>query len=186
MKNKKNRKSDKNTESNQGMKVDKYGTLVITNKKLLKRLMQTSFNKQSEADNYRVTVVCETPESELLALKRHKRKSFGKHWGGQGGRVDAGETLKYAAQRESDEETGYFPKDITPAMLEITKKGRLTLTFIAHCKEKFKPDLDNEHTKPKWVDGPDNWPKRRHPTINNLIKFVMKSEKEYSRKKPPD
>ena len=104
-------------------------------------------------------VLLQTFEGRLLLLeKQHPRK--GPFWELPGGRIQKGESLMQALQREVEEETGFkgveaaIPFDMILTNLRIsTSRGEVGLILsVYHCviPSSFTPRLSSEHTNFGW------------------------------------
>ena len=95
-------------------------------------------------------MVCE----EKRLLLGMKKRGFGAgRWNGFGGKVEAGESIEAAAQREMEEEVSLMP-------LKMTKVGILEFAFLSSTEElevhifkvtdyKGKP-VESEEMRPQW------------------------------------
>ena len=104
-------------------------------------------------------VLLQNSEGRLLLLeKQHPRK--GPFWELPGGRIQKGESLMQALQREIEEETGFkgieaaMPFDMILTNIRIsTSKGEVGLILsVYHCVIpcSFTPRLSSEHTNFGW------------------------------------
>ena len=94
-------------------------------------------------------------------------------WGLPGGRVEAGETLLDAINRECQEEMGFVPEYIR--MLPLEKFTTVDLgfeyhTFFCTISQEFQPKLNNEHIGYAWIDS-GTWPKPMHPGLWSTVNF---------------
>ena len=75
-------------------------------------------------------------------------------WGLPGGKIDAGETLIQAIQRECREEMGSMPNYIRLAPLEkftSADGGFAYHTFFCSVETEFAPILNDEHVGWAWI-----------------------------------
>jgi ADP-ribose pyrophosphatase YjhB (NUDIX family) len=100
-------------------------------------------------------------------------------WGLPGGKVDAGETLLDAIDRECKEELGSMPEYIRLVPLEqftSPDAGFVYHTFFCCVTSEFKPVLNHEHLGYAWIDG-STWPKPMHPGLWSTVNFdVVKTK----------
>ena len=105
-----------------------------------------------------------------LYLMRNDTRHPGS-WSLPGGKVDAGETLLEAIQRECEEEIGRWPESIKLVPLEqfTSADGRFQYhTFLCVVREEFLPQLNHEHVGYAWLDR-DTWPRPMHPGLWNTV-----------------
>ena len=94
-------------------------------------------------------------------------------WGLPGGKVEAGESLMSAINRECSEELGAMPNYIKLLPLEkfTSADGRFTYnTFFCTVAEEFKPTLNEEHIGYAWLDS-GVWPRPLHPGLWSTVNF---------------
>jgi len=113
-----------------------------------------------------------TNTRRYLYLMRSDPKHPGS-WGLPGGRVESGETLLIAINRECQEELGYMPEYIR--MIPLEKFTTVDLgfeyhTFFCTVTEEFQPQLNNEHIGYAWIDS-GTWPKPMHPGLWSTVNF---------------
>jgi 8-oxo-dGTP pyrophosphatase MutT (NUDIX family) len=95
-------------------------------------------------------------------------------WGLPGGKVNAGETLLQAMQRECEEELGRMPDYLALMPIEkftSTDHGFHYHTFFCTVAEEFSPLLNSEHRGYAWIDS-DTWPRPMHPGLWNTVNFL--------------
>jgi len=105
-----------------------------------------------------------------LYLMRNDAKHPGS-WGLPGGKVEEGETLLAAMQRECEEEIGAFPDYIKMVPLEkfTSVDDRFAYhTFFCVVQQEFQPRLNCEHLGYAWIDSM-SWPKPMHPGLWNTV-----------------
>jgi 8-oxo-dGTP diphosphatase len=113
-----------------------------------------------------------TDTRRYLYLMRNDSKHPGS-WGLPGGRVESGETLLDAINRECQEELGYMPEYIRMIPLEkftTVDSGFEYHTFFCTVAEEFRPVLNNEHIGYAWIDS-GTWPKPMHPGLWSTVNF---------------
>lgn len=107
-----------------------------------------------------------------LYLMRNDPKHPGS-WGLPGGRVEAGETLLAAMNRECHEEMGFVPEYSKMMPLEkftTSDAGFEYHTFFCLVNSEFRPKLNNEHIGYAWIDS-GTWPRPMHPGLWSTVNF---------------
>lgn len=100
-------------------------------------------------------------------------------WGLPGGKVDTGETLIQAIQRECSEEMGFMPDYIKLAPIEKFTSADTKFayhTFFCSVSEEFVPDLNDEHVGWAWIAS-GHWPRPMHPGLWSTVNFDAVREK---------
>jgi len=103
---------------------------------------------------------------------RHDTRHPGS-WGLPGGKVETGETLSQAIDRECCEELGFVPKYVNLMPLEkftSTDEQFAYHTFFACVSDEFRPQLNNEHIGYAWINA-GSWPKPLHPGLWSTVNF---------------
>ena len=100
-------------------------------------------------------------------------------WGLPGGKIESGETLIEAMNRECIEELGFVPEYIKLVPIEkftSSDQGFCYHTFFCSIQNEFIPKLNNEHIGYAWIDS-GTWPKPMHPGLWSTINFTAVKEK---------
>ena len=100
-------------------------------------------------------------------------------WGLPGGKIEAGETLIEAMNRECTEELGFVPEYIKLVPLEkftSADQGFCYHTFFCTVDSEFVPVLNDEHVGWAWIQS-GSWPKPMHPGLWSTINFDAVKEK---------
>lgn len=95
----------------------------------------------------------------FLLVRRSENESLSGKWEFGGGAVEKNETLKEAAKREMNEETGLDVNIVDkgdPYFDDYSKGGKLKLTpFLLEVNKDDKVELSPEHDKHKWLEIKD-------------------------------
>ena len=108
--------------------------------------------------------------SRYLYLLRNDSKNPGT-WGLPGGKVEAGETLLGAMERECIEELGHMPEyhRLVPLEKFTSADGVFEYhTWICVVPQEFVPTLNHEHLGWAWIDQ-GTWPRPMHPGLWNTV-----------------
>jgi len=107
-----------------------------------------------------------------LYLMRDDKKYSG-HWGLPGGKIEDGESLLDAIERECTEEMGFMPDTVKLIPIEkFTAKGDFFCyhTFYCIVENEFTPTLNHEHIGYAWISS-DLIPKPLHPGFWATLKI---------------
>ena len=105
-----------------------------------------------------------------LYLLRNDSKHPG-CWALPGGKVEPGETLLGAMERECIEELGSFPEyqKILPLERFTSAAGKFEYnTWVCMVSDEFKPNLNHEHLGYAWIAAGE-WPRPMHPGLWNTL-----------------
>lgn len=94
-------------------------------------------------------------------------------WGLPGGKMEQGETMLGAMERECREELGYVPEfqRLIPIEKFTSADGGFSYhTFFCSVPTEFIPLLNDEHSGWAWVQS-GTWPKPLHPGLWSTINF---------------
>ena len=94
-------------------------------------------------------------------------------WGLPGGRMEPGETMIQAIERECREELGAMPEYIRLVPLEkfTTADQHFSYhTFFCSVAKEFVPELNHEHTGWAWLNS-GIWPRPMHPGLWSTVNF---------------
>lgn len=94
-----------------------------------------------------VAIIGINEKKEIMLIKQYRHAVGGDIWEIPAGLVNKGETKLKAAQREFEEETGYYPKKVKKALAAYTTPGysdELLHYFFAQDLEKTCQNMDED------------------------------------------
>ena len=100
-------------------------------------------------------------------------------WGLAGGKVETGENLLQAVERECSEELGRVPdyERLIPIEKFTSPDGVFEYhTFWCRVESEFVPDLNHEHTGYAWIES-GRWPRPLHPGLWNTVNLDAVQQK---------
>lgn len=113
-----------------------------------------------------------TTTHRYLYLMRNDPRHPGS-WALPGGKIEPGETLISAMQRECEEELGFMPEYTKLMPLEkftSADQGFVYNTFFCAVDCEFQPKLNHEHLGWAWIAS-GQWPRPMHPGLWSTIKI---------------
>lgn len=120
---------------------------------------------------------CAQDTNRHLFLLRNSRKTH--EWGLPGGKVERGETLRVALERECMEEIQYWPDNakLFPIEQFTSEDTRFSYhTFYCMIDTEFVPKLNNEHAGYCWIDE-HTYPKPLHRGLFNTLNYDIIQQK---------
>lgn len=120
---------------------------------------------------------CARSTGRQLFLLRNGRGPY--EWGLPGGKVERGETLLGALQRECREELNTWMDSwrVFPIEQFTNEGGRFIYhTFYCPVEGEFTPILNHEHIGYCWVDS-STWPKPLHRGLFNTLNYSLIQQK---------
>jgi len=100
-------------------------------------------------------------------------------WGLPGGKIEPGETLMGAMERECTEELGSMPSYLRLVPIEkftSADGGFIYHTFFCSVATEFTPVLNDEHIGWAWIAS-GTWPKPMHPGLWSTLNFEAVKDK---------
>ena len=100
-------------------------------------------------------------------------------WGLAGGKVEPGENLLVAVERECSEELGSVPdyEQLIPIEKFTSPDGVFEYhTFWCRVDYEFVPNLNHEHTGYAWIES-GRWPRPLHPGLWNTVNLDAVQQK---------
>lgn len=120
---------------------------------------------------------CAQNTNRHLFLLRNGRKTF--EWGLPGGKVERGETLRIALERECMEEIQFWPESakLFPIEQFTSDDTRFTYhTFYCMVDAEFVPRLNDEHVGYCWIDS-YTFPRPLHRGLFNTLNYNIIQQK---------
>jgi 8-oxo-dGTP pyrophosphatase MutT (NUDIX family) len=120
---------------------------------------------------------CDRTQRYLYLLRNDSRHPD--TWGLAGGKVEAGENLMAAVERECSEELGSMPdyQRLIPIEKFTSPDGVFEYhTFWCKVNCEFVPDLNHEHTGYAWIES-GRWPRPLHPGLWNTVNLDAVQQK---------
>lgn len=122
-------------------------------------------------------IFCAQDTNRHLFLLRNGKNVH--EWGLPGGKVESGETLRVALERECREEIDFWPENpkLFPIEQYNSEDGRFIYhTFYCTIKEEFIPKLNSEHIGYTWING-SFYPKPLHRGLFNTLNYDIIKQK---------
>lgn len=133
--------------------------------------------KKATITNSVGVLFCSQATNNHLFLLRNGKKF--QEWGLPGGKVERGESLRQALERECLEEIGFWPENAKLLPIEqFTSDDDKFLyhTFYCVVKEDFIPKLNHEHLGYCWING-NLYPKPLHRGLFNTLNYDIIRQK---------
>ena len=120
---------------------------------------------------------CARTQRYLYLLRNDAR--YPDTWGLAGGKVEPGENLLAAVERECSEELGRVPdyERLIPIEKFTSPDGVFEYhTFWCRVESEFVPVLNHEHTGYAWIES-GRWPRPLHPGLWNTVNLDAVQQK---------
>lgn len=122
-------------------------------------------------------IFCAQNTNSHLFLLRNGKQAY--EWGLPGGKVERGETLRTALERECREEINYWPINLKLFPIEqftSTDAHFIYHTFYCLIDQEFIPQLNHEHIGYCWVNN-KTYPKPLHRGLFNTLNYDIIQQK---------
>jgi 8-oxo-dGTP pyrophosphatase MutT (NUDIX family) len=120
---------------------------------------------------------CAQDTNRHLFLMRNDRRQY--TWGLPGGKVERGETLRQALERECREEIQFWAGSVKMFPLEqfTSDDGNFVYhTFFSIVPYEFKPTLNDEHIGYCWIES-HTYPRPLHRGLFNTLNYRVIQQK---------
>ena len=134
-------------------------------------------HKSSKTKNSVGVIFCAQDTNRHLFLLRNNKSSF--EWGLPGGKIEPGETLRVALERECNEEISFWPANAKLFPIEqftSNDAGFVYHTFYCIIPTEFIPFLNHEHVGWSWVAN-TTYPKPLHRGLFNTLNYNIIQQK---------